>query len=80
MAYSRMSEWIKQAVEKCMKEEKITLDLIGSSKQKTSATVTHFFLPSRSQNRADILGDCVAVYGRGRIGRTIYHLDQGRSL
>jgi ATP-dependent RNA helicase DDX21 len=70
-----MPDWIKQAVTKYMKADKITLDLIGSNKQKTSATVTHYCLPSRYQNRTSILGDIVAVYGRGNSGRTIIFVE-----
>jgi ATP-dependent RNA helicase DDX21 len=70
-----MPDWIKQAVTKYMKADKVTLDLIGSNKQKTSATVTHYCLPSRYQNRASILGDIVAVYGRGNSGRTIIFVE-----
>ncbi|KAJ3277030.1 Nucleolar RNA helicase 2 [Terramyces sp. JEL0728] len=70
-----MPDWIKQAVEKYMKKDKVTLDLIGTNKQKTSATVTHYSLPSRYQNRTDILGDIVAVYGRGNSGRTIIFVE-----
>jgi ATP-dependent RNA helicase DDX21 len=70
-----MPDWIKQAVTKYMKADKVTLDLIGSNKQKTSATVTHYCLTSRYQNRAAILGDIVAVYGRGNSGRTIIFVE-----
>ncbi|KAI8930045.1 P-loop containing nucleoside triphosphate hydrolase protein [Entophlyctis helioformis] len=67
--------WIKDAVSKYMRTDKVTLDLIGSDKHKTSATVKHFALASRWQNRADILGDIVAVYGRGGAGRTIIFVE-----
>jgi ATP-dependent RNA helicase DDX21 len=70
-----MPDWIKQAVQKYMKPDKIVLDLIGKDKQKTSATVKHYCLPSRYQNRADILGDIIAVYGRGNNGRTIVFVE-----
>jgi ATP-dependent RNA helicase DDX21 len=70
-----MPDWIKEAVRKYMKPDKITLDLIGTDKQKTSATVKHCCLTSRWQNRAAVLGDIVAVYGRGNAGRTIIFVE-----
>ncbi|KAI8905034.1 P-loop containing nucleoside triphosphate hydrolase protein [Gorgonomyces haynaldii] len=67
--------WIKEAVKKYMRPDKVTLDLIGTDKHKTSSTVKHLCLTSRWQNRAAILGDIVAVYGRGSAGRTIIFAD-----
>jgi ATP-dependent RNA helicase DDX21 len=58
-----------------MKPDRVTLDLIGTDAQKTSATVSHYCIPSKWQNRADILGDIVAVYGRGALGRTIVFVE-----
>ena len=71
-----MPIWIKEAVKKYMRPDKITLDLIGNDKQKTSSLVKHFALASRWQNRADVLGDIVAVYGRGSAGRTIIFVEK----
>jgi ATP-dependent RNA helicase DDX21 len=70
-----MPDWIKNAIEKFMHFDKVILDLIGDSKQKTSALVKHYSLASRYQNRADILGDIVSVYGRGQKGRTIIFVE-----
>ncbi|KAJ3306558.1 Nucleolar RNA helicase 2 [Kappamyces sp. JEL0829] len=70
-----MPDWIKEAIKKYMKPDRVTLDLVGSSKQKTSSTVTHFCLSSRWQNRTDILGDIVACYGQGNNGRTIVFVE-----
>ena len=70
-----MPEWIHQAIKKYMSPDRITLDLIGTSKQKTSATVSHFCLPSRWQNRTEILCDVVACYGNGNSGRTIIFVE-----
>jgi ATP-dependent RNA helicase DDX21 len=70
-----LPEWIKEAIQKYMNKDRITLDLIGTSKQMTSQTVTHYCLPSRWQNRTDILGDIVACYGQGNNGRTIVFVE-----
>ncbi|EGF84232.1 hypothetical protein BATDEDRAFT_84954 [Batrachochytrium dendrobatidis JAM81] len=70
-----MPVWIKQAVSKYMKPNKVTLDLIGTDKQKTSATVKHYAIASHWQNRSALLGDIVAIYGRGGAGRTIIFVE-----
>ena len=70
-----LPSWIAQAVKKHMRPDKITLDLIGNDKQKTSTNVKHFAIPSRWQNRASILGDILAVYGRGNQGRSIIFVE-----
>ena len=67
--------WIQDAVKKFMKSDKVTLDLIGNDKQKTSKTVSHIAIPSRWQNRASVLGDILAVYGRGNSGRSIIFVE-----
>jgi ATP-dependent RNA helicase DDX21 len=41
-----LPEWIKQAVRKYMRDDKITLDLIGTDKQKTSVTSLNYRPPS----------------------------------
>ncbi|KAJ3039812.1 Nucleolar RNA helicase 2 [Rhizophlyctis rosea] len=70
-----LPDWVKQAVGKYMRPDKVTIDLIGNDKQKTSATVKHLAVPSRWQNRAAVLGDIAAVYGRGGAGRTIIFVE-----
>ena len=63
--------WIAKAVQRYMAADKVTLDLVGNDKQKTSALIKHLCIPSRWQSRASILGDIVTIYGRGSSGRTI---------
>lgn len=70
-----LPSWIQEAVKKFMKADKITLDLIGNDKQRTSKTVSHIAIPSRWQNRASVLGDILAVYGRGNSGRSIIFVE-----
>lgn len=64
-------EWVKQCIGKYMKSERVTIDLVGDDKTKVSTTVKHLIIPSRWQNRSDVLGDIVSVYARGGSGRTI---------
>ncbi|KAJ3278140.1 Nucleolar RNA helicase 2 [Borealophlyctis nickersoniae] len=68
-------DWVNKAISKYMRPDKVTVDLIGKDRQKTSATVKHLALPSRWQNRAAVLGDIAAVYGRGGAGRTIIFVE-----
>lgn len=70
-----LPQWIKQAVSKYMAEDKITVDLIGNEKLKTSENVKHYAIPSRWQNRSDILGDICTIYGRGNKGKTIIFVE-----
>ena len=70
-----LPSWITEAVKKYMRPDKMTLDLIGKDKQKTSNTVKHICIPSRWQNRAAVLGDILAVYGRGNSGRSIIFVE-----
>jgi ATP-dependent RNA helicase DDX21 len=70
-----LPSWIQEAVKKFMKSDKVTLDLIGKDKQKTSKTVSHIAIPSKWQNRASILGDILVVYGRGNSGRSIIFVE-----
>ncbi|KAJ3282070.1 hypothetical protein HDU76_008785, partial [Blyttiomyces sp. JEL0837] len=58
-------DWISGVLSKYMRPDRETVDLVGSQKLKTSEKVKHLCIPSRWQNRADVLGDIVAVYGRG---------------
>ncbi|KAJ3021704.1 Nucleolar RNA helicase 2 [Thoreauomyces humboldtii] len=67
--------WITKAVSAYMRPDKITMDLIGSAAHKTSDLVKHLALPSRWQNRTDVLGDIVAVYGKGGQCRTIIFVE-----
>lgn len=70
-----LPEWIKNMIKIYMKPDRVTIDLIGNEKLKTSENVKHYAVPSRWQNRADILGDIVAVYGKGKIGRCIIFVE-----
>ncbi|RKO90475.1 P-loop containing nucleoside triphosphate hydrolase protein [Blyttiomyces helicus] len=70
-----LPDWITKAVGKYMAADKLTLDLIGNDKHKTSALVKHLAVPSRWQNRASVLGDIVSVYGRGGAGRTMIFVE-----
>ncbi|KAJ3285049.1 Nucleolar RNA helicase 2 [Rhizoclosmatium sp. JEL0117] len=70
-----LPSWIDGVLKKYMKEDRETVDLVGSQKLKTSEKVTHLCIPSKWQNRADILGDIVAVYGRGGSSRTIVFVE-----
>ncbi|KAI8853291.1 P-loop containing nucleoside triphosphate hydrolase protein [Chytridium lagenaria] len=61
-----LPEWITGVLSKYMRPGRET----------TSENVKHYSIPSRWQNRADILGDIVAVYGRtGGSGRTIIFVE-----
>ena len=68
-------DWVKQTIGKYMKPDRITVDLIGNSKMKASDSVKHLSIPSRWQNRAEILGDILTVYGKGSQGRTIIFVE-----
>ena len=70
-----LPHWIKEAVKKYMKPDKITVDLIGDTKYQASETVKHYCIPSRWQNRSAILGDIVRVYGKGGAGKTIIFVE-----
>ncbi|KAJ2993774.1 Nucleolar RNA helicase 2 [Globomyces sp. JEL0801] len=70
-----MPAWIHQVTDNFMQPDKVTIDLIGTDNQQTSALVTHYCLPSKYQNRPDILGDIAAVYGRGHSGKTIVFVE-----
>jgi ATP-dependent RNA helicase DDX21 len=70
-----LPDWISGVLSKYMRSDKETVDLVGSQKLKTSENVKHLCIPSRWQNRASILGDIVAVHGRGSSGRTIIFVE-----
>ncbi|KAI8610519.1 P-loop containing nucleoside triphosphate hydrolase protein [Chytriomyces sp. MP71] len=67
--------WINSVLSKYMRPDRETVDLVGQQKLKTSEKVQHLCIPSKWQNRADILGDIVAVYGRGGSSRTIVFVE-----
>ncbi|KAJ3124642.1 Nucleolar RNA helicase 2 [Physocladia obscura] len=68
-------DWITSAIAKFMKPDFETIDLVGTEKLITSERVEHFCIPSRYEGRADMLGDIVAVHGRGNNGRTIVFVE-----
>ncbi|KAI8836037.1 P-loop containing nucleoside triphosphate hydrolase protein [Chytriomyces cf. hyalinus JEL632] len=70
-----MPEWVNSVLSKYMRADRETVDLVGQQKLKTSEKVQHLCIPSKWQNRADILGDIVAVYGRGGSSRTIVFVE-----
>ncbi|KAJ3017485.1 UNVERIFIED_CONTAM: hypothetical protein HDU68_011671 [Siphonaria sp. JEL0065] len=70
-----LPSWIDGVLKKYMKPDRDTVDLVGSQKLKTSEKVQHLCIPSKWQNRSDILGDIVAVYGRGGSSRTIVFVE-----
>ncbi|KAJ3078028.1 Nucleolar RNA helicase 2 [Quaeritorhiza haematococci] len=73
-----LPDWIRQAINKFMRpgDQQVTVDLVKGVKLKTSTTIRHLAVPSRWQNRASVLGDIVAVYGRGSSGgRTIIFVE-----
>jgi len=68
-------DWVNKAIKKYMRPNMKTIDLVGSQKLKTSETVNHYALPSSWQNRSNIIGDIVAVYGKGNDSRTIIFVE-----
>ena len=70
-----LPEWIKKAIAKYMKEDRVTVDLIGNTKLKAAETVTHLSIPSRYQNRNSVIGDVVSVYRTGVTGRAIIFVE-----
>jgi ATP-dependent RNA helicase DDX21 len=46
-----LPDWIHKAVQKYMKKDKVTVDLIGNEKYKASELVKHLCIASRWQNR-----------------------------
>ena len=70
-----MPDWINKAVQRYMSKDKVHVDLIGTLKLKTSENVKHYAIPSSWQNRSNVIGDVVSVYGRGTTGRTIIFVD-----
>ncbi|KAI9091101.1 P-loop containing nucleoside triphosphate hydrolase protein [Phlyctochytrium arcticum] len=70
-----LPDWIHKTVGKYMRSDKVTVDMIGNDKHKTSDLVKHLAVPSRWQNRTSVLGDIIAVYGRGGNGRTIVFVE-----
>ncbi|KAJ3101833.1 Nucleolar RNA helicase 2, partial [Phlyctochytrium planicorne] len=68
-----LPSWITGVLSKYMRADRETIDLIGQQKLKTSENVMHCCIPSRWQNRADVLGDIVTIYGKG--GRTIVFVE-----
>ncbi|KAJ3076953.1 Nucleolar RNA helicase 2 [Podochytrium sp. JEL0797] len=70
-----LPSWIDGVLKKYMKPDRETVDLVGTQKLKTSEKVQHLCIPSKWQNRADILGDIVSVYGRGGASRTIVFVE-----
>jgi len=68
-------DWVNKAIKKYMRPNMKTIDLVGSQKLKTSETVNHYAIPSTWQNRSNIIGDIVAVYGKGNDSRTIIFVE-----
>jgi len=68
-------DWVNKAIKKYMRPNMKTIDLVGSQKLKTSETVNHYALPSSWQNRSNIIGDIVAVYGKGVDSRSIIFVE-----
>ncbi|KAJ3417048.1 hypothetical protein HDV05_007530 [Chytridiales sp. JEL 0842] len=68
-------DWVNGVLSKYMRPDRESVDLVGSQKLKTSENVKHMCIPSRWQNRASVLGDIVAVHGRGSSGRTIIFVE-----
>ncbi|KAJ3154985.1 Nucleolar RNA helicase 2 [Geranomyces michiganensis] len=70
-----LPDWISKAVSKYMRHDKVTVDMVGKEKHKTSELVRHLALQCRWQNRADVVGDIIAVYGKGGKSRTIIFVE-----
>ncbi|KAJ3143501.1 Nucleolar RNA helicase 2 [Geranomyces variabilis] len=70
-----LPDWISKAVSKYMRPDKVTVDMVGKQKHKTSELVRHLALQCRWQNRADVVGDIIAVYGKGGKARTIIFVE-----
>lgn len=68
-------EWVNKAIKKYMRPDMKSIDLVGSQKLKTSETVNHFAIPSSWQNRSNIIGDIVTVYGSGLESRSIIFVE-----
>ncbi|KAI9034504.1 P-loop containing nucleoside triphosphate hydrolase protein [Hyaloraphidium curvatum] len=69
-----ISDWVNKAVERYMdRKNRVTIDLVGSSKLKTAEHIRHIAIPARWQNRSEIIADVVSAYGRPGAagGRTI---------
>ncbi|RKP05367.1 P-loop containing nucleoside triphosphate hydrolase protein [Thamnocephalis sphaerospora] len=65
-----LPEWVHKVVKKYLREDYVTVDLVGQQKLKTNENITHYGIPSHWEVRRDIMGDVVAVYG-GTKTRTI---------
>ncbi|KAJ3351615.1 Nucleolar RNA helicase 2 [Entophlyctis luteolus] len=70
-----LPDWINSVISKFMKPDYETVDLVGSEALITSEQIEHLCIPSKYQGRADMLGDIVAVHGRGTNGRTIVFVE-----
>ena len=65
-----MPRWVKDTARKYLKEDKVTVDLIGNEENKTSSTIQHLAIKCSWSERAQTVGDVVQVYS-GSHGRTI---------
>ncbi|KAI9145144.1 P-loop containing nucleoside triphosphate hydrolase protein [Paraphysoderma sedebokerense] len=62
--------WINDVVSKFMKDERVTVDLVGDQKLKTSEKVRHLCINAHWSHRKEVIGDVVQVYA-GKVGKTI---------
>jgi ATP-dependent RNA helicase DDX21 len=65
--------WVKEISSKYLKEDYVTIDLIGHDDVQTSVTVKHLAVQTSHRGRLDALSDVVGVYSKG--GKTMIFSD-----
>jgi len=62
--------WVQNVAKKYLAADKMTIDLVGNTRQEASTNVKHIAIPCHWSERGSVLGDVISVYA-GRTGRTI---------
>lgn len=72
-------QWVTDLSKKYLSSDKIFIDLIKDSDNKTSKTVQHLALNAPSSQRNSMISDLVNLYG-GRHGRTIIFCERKKQV
>ena len=64
-----LPQWVQDVKRRFLKQNHVTVDLVGSDVMKASTSVRHMLLPSHWSQRSSLVSELVKCYGAG--GRTI---------
>ena len=57
-----MPHWVQKVSQKFLNPNQVLIDLVGESKQKVAATVTHYAFPCKRFDKTDMLHDLVKQF------------------